>query len=53
MVFAAVMGITFFCRRCRPAAGLSGQMFGAANMAMLFIVMLAHQIGAAFFAERS
>ena len=45
MVFAAVMGITFLST-VPPTAGLVAKMFGPANMAMLFgVVMLAHQIG--------
>ena len=45
LVFAAVMGITFLST-VPPTAGLVAKMFGPANMAMLFgIVMLAHQIG--------
>lgn len=45
MVFAAVMGITFLST-VPPTAGLVAKMFGPANMAMLFgIVMLAHQVG--------
>lgn len=45
LVFAAVMGITFLST-VPPTAGLVAKMFGTANMAMLFgIVMLSHQIG--------
>jgi predicted MFS family arabinose efflux permease len=45
LIFAAVMGITFLST-VPPTAGLVAKMFGPANMAMLFgIVMLAHQIG--------
>ncbi|RZL91004.1 MAG: MFS transporter, partial [Variovorax sp.] len=45
LVFAAVMGITFLST-VPPTAGLVAKMFGPANMAMLFgIVMLAHQVG--------
>ncbi|MDP3828495.1 MAG: MFS transporter, partial [Polaromonas sp.] len=45
LVFAAVMGVTFLST-VPPTAGLVAKMFGTANMAMLFgIVMLAHQIG--------
>jgi len=45
LVFAAVMGVTFLST-VPPTAGLVAKMFGPANMAMLFgIVMLAHQIG--------
>ncbi|SDC04427.1 Predicted arabinose efflux permease, MFS family [Variovorax sp. CF079] len=45
MVFAAVMGITFLST-VPPTAGLVAKMFGPANMAMLFgVVMLAHQVG--------
>lgn len=45
MVFAAVMGITFLST-VPPTAGLVAKMFGTANMAMLFgVVMLAHQVG--------
>lgn len=48
LVFAAVMGITFLST-VPPTAGLVAKMFGTANMAMLFgIVMLAHQIGGFF-----
>jgi MFS family permease len=45
LVFAAVMGVSFLST-VPPTAGLVAKMFGPANMAMLFgIVMLAHQIG--------
>ncbi len=45
LVFAAVMGVTFLST-VPPTVGLVAKMFGTANMAMLFgIVMLAHQIG--------
>ncbi|MES2360394.1 MAG: MFS transporter [Pseudomonadota bacterium] len=45
LVFAAVMGVTFLST-VPPTAGLVAKMFGTANMAMLFgIVMLAHQVG--------
>ena len=45
MVFAAVMGITVLST-VPPTAGLVAKMFGPANMAMLFgVVMLAHQVG--------
>ncbi|MDM0011804.1 MFS transporter [Variovorax sp. J22P168] len=45
LVFAAVMGITFLST-VPPTAGLVAKMFGPANMAMLFgVVMLAHQVG--------
>ena len=45
MVFAAVMGVTFLST-VPPTVGLVAKMFGTANMAMLFgIVMLSHQIG--------
>lgn len=45
LVFAAVMGITFLST-VPPTAGLIAKMFGTANMAMLFgIVMLSHQVG--------
>ncbi|SEA45115.1 MFS transporter [Variovorax sp. YR216] len=45
LIFAAVMGVTFLST-VPPTAGLVAKMFGPANMAMLFgIVMLAHQIG--------
>ena len=45
LVFAAVMGVTFLST-VPPTAGLVAKMFGPANMAMLFgVVMLSHQIG--------
>jgi len=45
LIFAAVMGVTFLST-VPPTVGLVAKMFGTANMAMLFgIVMLAHQIG--------
>ena len=45
LLFAAVMGVTFLST-VPPTAGLVVKMFGPANMAMLFgIVMLAHQLG--------
>lgn len=45
LVFAAVMGLTFLST-VPPTAGLVAKMFGPANMAMLFgVLMLAHQIG--------
>ena len=45
LVFAAVMGVTFLST-VPPTVGLVAKMFGTANMAMLFgIVMLSHQIG--------
>ncbi|RYF83464.1 MAG: MFS transporter [Comamonadaceae bacterium] len=45
LVFAAVMGVSFLST-VPPTAGLVAKMFGPANMAMLFgIVMLSHQIG--------
>lgn len=45
LVFAAVMGVTFLST-VPPTVGLVAKMFGTANMAMLFgIVMLAHQVG--------
>ena len=48
LVFAAVMGVTFLST-VPPTAGLVAKMFGTANMAMLFgIVMLSHQIGGFF-----
>ncbi len=47
-LFAAVMGVTFLST-VPPTAGLVAKMFGPANMAMLFgIVMLAHQVGGFF-----
>ncbi|NMM79453.1 MFS transporter [Acidovorax sp. SRB_14] len=48
LVFAAVMGVTFLST-VPPTVGLVAKMFGTANMAMLFgIVMLAHQVGGFF-----
>ena len=48
LIFAAVMGVTFLST-VPPTVGLVAKMFGTANMAMLFgIVMLAHQIGGFF-----
>ena len=48
LIFAAVMGITFLST-VPPTAGLVAKMFGPANMAMLFgLVMLAHQVGGFF-----
>lgn len=45
LVFAAVMGVTFLST-VPPTIGLVTKMFGTANMAMLFgMVMLAHQVG--------
>lgn len=45
LVFAGVMGVTFLST-VPPTVGLVTKMFGTANMAMLFgIVMLAHQVG--------
>lgn len=45
LVFSAVMGVTFLST-VPPTVGLVAKMFGTANMAMLFgIVMLSHQIG--------
>lgn len=45
LVFAAVMGVSFLST-VPPTAGLVAKMFGPANMAMLFgLVMLSHQIG--------
>ncbi|WP_152486567.1 MFS transporter [Dickeya zeae] len=45
LLFSAVMGATFLST-VPPTAGLVAKMFGPANMAMLFgILMLAHQIG--------
>jgi len=43
--FAAIMGATFLST-VPPTAGLVAKMFGPANMAMLFgVLMLAHQVG--------
>jgi predicted MFS family arabinose efflux permease len=48
LVFAAVMGVTFLST-VPPTVGLVAKMFGTANMAMLFgIVILSHQIGGFF-----
>lgn len=45
LLFAAVMGVTFLST-VPPTAGLVAKMFGPANMAMLFgVLMLAHQVG--------
>ncbi|HSV83131.1 MAG TPA: MFS transporter [Ramlibacter sp.] len=45
LIFAAVMGVTFLST-VPPTAGLVAKMFGPANMAMLFgVLMFAHQIG--------
>ncbi|MEO6032300.1 MAG: MFS transporter [Burkholderiaceae bacterium] len=45
LVFAAVMGLTFLST-VPPTVGLVAKLFGPANIATLFgIVMLAHQIG--------
>ncbi|KAA0694228.1 MFS transporter [Halopseudomonas laoshanensis] len=45
LIFAAVMGVTFLST-VPPTAGLVAKMFGTANMAMLFgVLMLAHQVG--------
>ena len=45
LVFSAVMGLSFLST-VPPTAGLVAKMFGPANMAMLFgIVMLSHQVG--------
>jgi len=45
LVFAAVMGLTFLST-VPPTAGLVAKLFGPANMATLFgIVMLTHQVG--------
>ena len=45
LAFAAVMGLTFLST-VPPTAGLVAKLFGTANMAMLFgVVMLSHQIG--------
>lgn len=45
LIFSAVMGITFLST-VPPTAGLVLKMFGPANMAMLFgLLMLSHQIG--------
>lgn len=48
LLFAAVMGATFLST-VPPTAGLVAKMFGPANMAMLFgVLMLAHQVGGFF-----
>ena len=48
LVFAGVMGVTFLST-VPPTVGLVAKMFGTANMAMLFgVVMLAHQVGGFF-----
>ena len=48
LIFAAVMGVTFLST-VPATVGLVAKMFGTANMAMLFgIVMLAHQVGGFF-----
>ena len=45
LAFSAVMGVTFLST-VPPTAGLVARMFGPANMAMLFgVLMLTHQIG--------
>lgn len=45
LLFAAAMGVTFLST-VPPTAGLVAKMFGPANMAMLFgVLMLAHQVG--------
>jgi predicted MFS family arabinose efflux permease len=45
LIFAAVMGLTFLST-VPPTAGLVAKLFGTANMATLFgIVMLTHQVG--------
>ena len=45
LLFAAVMGLTFLST-VPPTAGLVAKMFGTANMATLFgVVMLSHQVG--------
>ncbi|BBB67541.1 MFS transporter [Undibacterium sp. YM2] len=45
LIFAAVMGLTFLST-VPPTAGLVAKLFGPANMASLFgIVMLTHQLG--------
>ena len=45
LLFSAVMGLTFLST-VPPTVGLVTKMFGTANIAMLFgIVMLVHQIG--------
>lgn len=48
LLFAAVMGVTFLST-VPPTAGLVAKMFGPANMAMLFgVLMFAHQVGGFF-----
>lgn len=48
LAFAAVMGVTFLST-VPPTAGLVAKMFGPANMAMLFgVLLLAHQVGGFF-----
>ena len=45
LIFSAFMGVSFLST-VPPTAGLVAKMFGPANMAMLFgIVMLVHQVG--------
>lgn len=45
LAFSAVMGVTFLST-VPPTAGLVAKLFGTANMAMLFgVVMLSHQFG--------
>jgi MFS family permease len=45
LAFSAVMGVTFLST-VPPTAGLVAKLFGTANMAMLFgVVMLSHQVG--------
>jgi predicted MFS family arabinose efflux permease len=45
LVFAAVMGLTFLST-VPPTAGLVAKLFGTANMATLFgLVLLSHQVG--------
>lgn len=45
LAFSAVMGLTFLST-VPPTAGLVAKLFGTANMAMLFgVVMLSHQVG--------
>lgn len=45
LIFSAVMGVTFLST-VPPTVGLVAKMFGPANMAMLFgVVMLSHQVG--------
>jgi predicted MFS family arabinose efflux permease len=48
LVFAAVMGLTFLST-VPPTAGLVAKLFGTANMATLFgVVLLVHQLGGFF-----